>query len=309
MNMLAIKTHSTAAHLNEPAILNWALEKLRQSLEYLLPGLNVELRSSTPSTNTLLMERLRHAAPGEPPCLLVAEQQTQGRGRQGRVWHAERGASLTFSLALPGRLLGVPGLSLAVGVALADALSLWCGDKTGFSMGVKWPNDVWLIDTRSGHGRKLGGVLIETVGMRCAPGAASSTATVIGVGLNIAELSASPDLRSGFACLREVSPNITAPAALHHIALPLVGALLELQADGFMAFAERFAKRDFLLGRWVCAAAAQGWAQGVTSDGALRLGQPDGTVLDLHSGEVIAHTGVSAAKVAEVFCAPGVAAC
>ena len=56
------------------------------------------------------------------PCLLVAEHQTLGRGRQGRSWLAHAGASLTFSLGLPLAPRDWSGLSLAVGVALADAL-------------------------------------------------------------------------------------------------------------------------------------------------------------------------------------------
>ena len=56
------------------------------------------------------------------PCLLVAEQQTRGRGRLGRGWIASAGASLTFSLALPLAPEEWSGLSLAVGLALAEAL-------------------------------------------------------------------------------------------------------------------------------------------------------------------------------------------
>jgi BirA family transcriptional regulator, biotin operon repressor / biotin---[acetyl-CoA-carboxylase] ligase len=269
-------------------VLNWAPEKLWQNLEPLLPGLNVELLASTPSTNTTLMERMRHTRWHEPPTLLIAEHQTQGRGRQGRFWHAERGASLTFSLALPGRLLELPGLSLVVGVALAEALASLCGAGSAQKIGVKWPNDVWLMDGASGQGRKLGGVLIETIRAHSFEGV-SSGATVIGVGLNIAVLSHLPELSSGHAYLREMLPDITAPAVLHHMARPLVLALLALESHGFMAFADRFAARDVLHGTWVHTTqsdAAQGQAQGVTTEGALRLGQADGTVVAVHSGEV-----------------------
>jgi BirA family transcriptional regulator, biotin operon repressor / biotin---[acetyl-CoA-carboxylase] ligase len=262
-----------------------------------------------------LIERLRQVGPTEPPCLLVAEQQTQGRGRQGRSWHAEQGASLTFSLGLPGRLLGVSGLSLVVGVALAEALAALCYEnenpayqigidtplvhqigidvKPAHKIGVKWPNDVCLMEFASGQCRKLGGVLIETIGARTANGVLTG-ATVIGVGLNITRLSHLPVLSSGYACMREMVTYITAPVVLHHIVRPLVLALLEVEAHGFMAFASRFAACDLLHGCWVQSnrkeavqsLIQEGRALGVTSEGALQLGQADGTVLALHSGEV-----------------------
>jgi BirA family biotin operon repressor/biotin-[acetyl-CoA-carboxylase] ligase len=60
---------------------------------------------------------------GEAPALLVvAEAQTQGRGRNGRAWQSLPGASLTFSLGLPLAPADWSGLSLAVGAALADAI-------------------------------------------------------------------------------------------------------------------------------------------------------------------------------------------
>jgi BirA family biotin operon repressor/biotin-[acetyl-CoA-carboxylase] ligase len=92
----------------------------------------------------------------------VAEHQTRGRGRLGRGWGRSAGASLTFSLSLPLAPRDWSGLSLAVGVALADALEPPL-DGAVPRIGLKWPNDLWL-DRRPGSGRKLGGVLIETAG-------------------------------------------------------------------------------------------------------------------------------------------------
>ena len=119
------------------------------------------------STNSELLERARDrpdaqvgpvlgdAAPTVPgvsaarqadtqPCLLVAEHQTAGRGRLGRSWQSARGASLTFSLALPLAPRDWSGLSLAVGVALAEALQP-AGRDAPWRLGLKWPNDLWLV--------------------------------------------------------------------------------------------------------------------------------------------------------------------
>ena len=117
--------------------LQWGAETLWQRLEPLLPGLSVEVVARTDSTNTQLLERARRAgahdeddnsrlhgrrAGDAQPCLLVAEAQTRGRGRQGKPWYSSPGASLTFSLSLPFSPADWSGLSLAVGVAVAEAL-------------------------------------------------------------------------------------------------------------------------------------------------------------------------------------------
>jgi len=95
--------------------LAWATEALRQQLDLLLPGLTVEVVASIGSTNTELLARAKRSPGQIQPCLLVAEQQTQGRGRQGKGWQSSAGASLTFSLALAMAPADWSGLSLAGG--------------------------------------------------------------------------------------------------------------------------------------------------------------------------------------------------
>jgi BirA family transcriptional regulator, biotin operon repressor / biotin---[acetyl-CoA-carboxylase] ligase len=291
----------------------WQAEALWAQLLPLLPGLSVEVVARIPSTNSALLERSRASASqtleggsggaewaqvrrsaestafgrrsvDSQPCLLVAEHQTSGRGRQGRPWQAVPGASLTFSLALSLEPRDWSGLSLAVGVALAEALDPEPGLPDGAPrIGLKWPNDLWLMDAASGAGRKLGGILIETV--NAAPG---KRLAVIGVGLNVLPLYPS-DAKTGVACLQEINPLATPPLALATVALPLVRALQQFEREGFDAFEERFAARDILLGRQVHtnhAAARTGIAQGVGRDGALRVATEDGQVHAIGSGEV-----------------------
>ena len=293
--------------------LAWRAEALWQQLEPCLPGLSVEVLARAASTNSLLLERARGGradapvtAPGElvsprtsgreavgaaagsaadtgpfgrragdtHPTLLVAEHQTLGRGRQGRTWHASAGASLTFSLGLTLAPRDWAGLSLAVGVTLADALE---PPEPGRSprLQLKWPNDLWLTDTTAPlGGRKLGGVLIETVAV------GRQRMVVVGVGLNVAALThAAPrDLASGLACLQEISPALSAPEALHSVALPLAKALLQFEREGFAGFAPAYGRRDLLRGRQVAAQAMgqagtllEGTVEGVSNNGSLLL--------------------------------------
>jgi BirA family transcriptional regulator, biotin operon repressor / biotin---[acetyl-CoA-carboxylase] ligase len=255
-------------------LLDWQPAALERSLAAHLPGLRVQVLGSVDSTNTRLLERFRTPATApRDATLLVAEQQTQGRGRQGRAWFSTRGASLTFSLAWPLRIADWSGLSLAVGVALADALDR--GDAPRIVL--KWPNDLWLLDG-PGSGRKLGGILIETQGGGAPPVA------VIGVGLNVLPF-APHDARSGFACLHDIDAGATAPDVLHRVALPLVLALQRFERGGFAAFESRYRARDLLLGRDVQAGALHGRAEGVAADGALRV-RDRHTVHRIVGGEV-----------------------
>ncbi len=265
--------------------LDWGAPALQSELAPDLPGLQVQVRTSVDSTNTRLLERCRAAdsAPFEPH-LLIAEDQTAGRGRLGRTWISAPGASLTFSLAVLLPRAELSGLSLAVGVALAQALDAPSASPPRVLL--KWPNDLWLRGAPGdAHpvGRKLGGVLIETA--NCG----AQRVGVIGVGLNVLPL-AVPDPSSGVACLQEIHPRISAPQALHRLALPLASALRRFQSEGFTAFEEAFARRDLLFGHDVVAATLHGVAQGVVaSSGALRLRCGVGTHVQWHdivSGEV-----------------------
>ena len=270
--------------------LHWELEALRQQLAPLLPGFSVEVLARADSTNTRLLERARTDA---TPCLLVAEEQTAGRGRQGRAWASAPGASLTFSLALPLAPADWSGLSLAVGVALADALegvpepADGSGHK-GPRIGLKWPNDLWLLDPSAAGagqpvGRKLGGVLIETVA------SGERRTVVVGIGLNLLPLAeGAPALASGYAGLHELDAAVTAPATLARVAAPLVRALLRFEREGFAPFVPAFARRDLLRGRAVtttAAAAPEGVAEGVDAQGALLL-RAGGRLHRVVSGEV-----------------------
>lgn len=132
-------------------------------------GRPMRVLEATASTN---IDALAWASEGAPEgALVVAEHQTAGRGRWGRSWFSEPGASLLISLVLRPRLaterLGL--ITTALGVACVEALR----ESTALRSRIKWPNDV-IVD-----GRKLAGILVET---RVEAGRVD--VAVAGVGLN-----------------------------------------------------------------------------------------------------------------------------
>jgi len=235
--------------------LHWPAEALWQAAVPLLPGLTIEIVPTIDSTNEALMRRAQ--AGQTEPCLLVAEQQTAGRGRLGRVWHSDAAqgpVNLTFSLGLPLAAKDWSGLSLAVGLSLAQSLHP--------GLRLKWPNDLWW------QGRKLGGILIETMNVG---GATASRFVVIGIGLNI-QTPAATGLATPPAGLQELLPGLDAAQALGRVALPLVQALALFEGQGFAPLQAAFNARDALAGQPVrLSDGGQGVANGVDGSGALLL--------------------------------------
>lgn len=251
---------------------DWRVTELRTALAAHWPGAVAEVLPEIGSTSTELLARVREAGPAFAPCLLAAERQTAGRGRLGRAWQASAGDSLTFSLAVPLARPDWSGLSLAVGVALAQAL-----DPANAWLRLKWPNDLWRLD-----GRKLGGILIEGLPLAHGPRVA-----VVGVGLNIrVPQLADPALK--LAALQELQPDASAPAVLARVGPAVAAALARFETEGFAAFAADFAARDLLAGQPLSStdpACPGGLGDGVDPDGALRV-RRDGRVHRIVSGEV-----------------------
>ena len=265
--------------------IRWSAEALWEAVEPLLPGLTVEVLTTIDSTNTELMRRARTGQC--EPILLVAEQQTAGRGRLGRVWQSDAGASLMLSLGLPLAPKDWSGLSLAVGVSVAESLQPTLppeGAGHPARVGLKWPNDLWLGGADGD--RKLGGILVETASFvapqnspDAAPtgtGAGTARYVVVGVGINV--LPRSPEgMSMPPGSLQDVEPGLDAPTALQRIVGPLVAMLQSFEGYGFAPMQPRFAARDVLQGRAVTLSdGTVGMAHGVGEDGALQVHTADG---------------------------------
>jgi BirA family biotin operon repressor/biotin-[acetyl-CoA-carboxylase] ligase len=149
---------------------------------------------------------------------------------------------------------------------LAEALDPLAADAAS-RIGLKWPNDLWLREG-PGRGRKLGGVLIETVAV------GERRMAVIGVGLNVLPQPHTQELSSGYACLQELRGDIDAPTALRRVVAPLVRVLKTFEREGLAPFLAGYRRRDLLIGQPVSTTfpgVAEGVAEGIDDHGALRV--------------------------------------
>ena len=236
---------------------------------------SLDVSWSLDSTNS---ELLRRKVAEHGVDALLAEQQTGGRGRRGRQWASPIASNLYLSLSrqFSGGLARLGGLSLVVGVAVAEALR-----QTGHAdVGVKWPNDLLV------RGRKLGGILVEGGGEHGGP-----VRAVIGIGVNVrmpAAVAASIDQAwIDLAGLGEGMPSRNALAA--QLLDALLPALEQFDREGLAPFLARYATLDVLAGRAVTVHGPQGdehgVAEGIGEDGALRVRVGQAVRL-VHAGEV-----------------------
>lgn len=252
----------------------WLLDDGALRLEHSGLGWTCRIHETIDSTNA---EAMRVANSGaDLPVLVLAEQQTAGRGRRGRQWISPFAENLYYSLALrmDAGTRRLDGLSLLVGLAVVDTLR-----ELGIpSAGLKWPNDILV------GGKKLAGVLLEVTG-----DPANVCHVVIGIGINInmresigvdqawtslvLELGHLQD-RNKVACA--LSRNLSAYLAGH-------------QEKGFAAYRRDWEDKHLWQGLAVALTAGakitQGVVMGVGDDGALRL-EVDGREEHFSGGEV-----------------------
>jgi BirA family biotin operon repressor/biotin-[acetyl-CoA-carboxylase] ligase len=248
-----------------------------------LPGsFSVRLLESVPSTNDLVLERIRtgRAMAGE---VFAARIQSRARGRMGRHWAAAEGG-LWFTAAMPlyGPSVGWGGLLAALAVCRAL-------DAEGLRAGVKWPNDVVI------SGKKLAGILVEAV--------TSAGLAAVGVGLNVRNaLPDAPDANQASAGAPERAPHVWPPTSVARemgravdpqaLLPPILAHLGELwqtwEAGRLVEMQSAWSERDACRGRRVqlLPAGPGGIADGIDQTGALRVRLPDGRIELALAGEL-----------------------
>jgi len=228
------------------------------------------------STNDLARDLASRGTP--EGTLVLAEEQVAGRGRQGRKWHAPHGSSLLMSLVFYPKLepSQVQRLTMACSLATAEAIT----ETAGLPVGLKWPNDLLV------KGRKVAGILAET-----SITGQNVVFVVVGMGINV---------NFERAALRDVAPQAStlASEAGHSISRgTLLRAILQ-QIEAWMpaiyqpdTLREAWSRRLRTLGNEVTVTSrggntVHGIAEGVDSDGALRVRDKQGHLHRLLAGDV-----------------------
>jgi BirA family biotin operon repressor/biotin-[acetyl-CoA-carboxylase] ligase len=232
------------------------------------------IHESIDSTNA---EGMRLAANGQlAPFVVLAEQQSAGRGRRGRQWISPFAQNLYFSLVLriDGGMRQLEGLSLVVGLAVMRTLQTF-GVK---NVGVKWPNDV-LVD-----GQKITGILLELIG-----DPADVCHVVLGIGINV-NMQANTQVDQRWTSMRRelgasVDRNHLVAVLSHH----LEHELGRHRRYEFAAFQEEWEQAHLWQGRNVTliagATQVQGVVAGVDGQGGLRM-RVDGVEKVFSGGEL-----------------------
>jgi BirA family biotin operon repressor/biotin-[acetyl-CoA-carboxylase] ligase len=216
---------------------------------------------------------------------VVADSQAAGRGRRGRPWLDEPGASLLASIVLRPRLepARLPGLSLAAGVALAEALTR----TAGVTPRLKWPNDVLI------NGRKVAGILLESR-LEAGPpvsqsraGLAAAVTTVLGVGVNLSQRLFPAELGGRATSIWLVTGRRVDRDSLLAAFLDALGDWRRrLERDGFAPVRDRWRRLADTLGRTVSVDGVTGRAVDVDGSGALVVDDAEGRRRLVFAGDV-----------------------
>ncbi len=243
-----------------------------------LIGRNIVYRETVGSTNELAKELAREGA--EDGTVVIAEEQTGGKGRLGRDWYSPGGEGLWFTTILrpPINPVDAAKITLVAAVAVASAVR----ELTGIEAGIKWPNDILV------SGRKLAGILTE---MSAEVDRVNYVAVGIGVNVNLD----SAGLVEGLA---ETATSIAAESDGQVSRVSLLAGIL----DHFDALYEEFIRGHFhrilslwkemsvTINRWVRVTSLDGIDEGIAFDidaeGALLLMKKDGSMRRVISGDV-----------------------
>jgi len=208
----------------------------------------------TDSTNERGKELARAGAPHGT--LVTADEQTAGRGRQGRTWSAKSGDAVLLSVVLRSLDELLP---LRAAVAVAESIP--------FPAQIKWPNDVWV------GGKKVSGILVE--------GRPQAGWAVLGIGLNVATRSFPAELSETATSLALEGAEMSREEVLGSLVAAL-DRLLDADATDVLT---SWRERDALLGAPVEWNGGRGTGAGITDAGSLRV-ETDAGVVELDAGEV-----------------------
>ena len=261
-----------------------------QQIRSLLPSAtsallaSLDIPFSVASTNAEAMQVAQMTRSVDTAHIVLAEHQAAGRGRRGKVWQSPVAGNIYLSCAWHYRfgINVVSGMSVAIGVAVAEALNeLFTTDN----FKVKWPNDIWWDD------HKVAGILIEAQG-----DATSDCTVVIGIGVNVVSKQQWAEQIAGvkWQTLADIAESEHLPDIdRNRVAAVLIEAITKVCRDyvqqGIANYQSRFKKLDALAEREVIVDTAQGLvvatAKGIDRQGLLQV-ECDGVLQSLNAAEV-----------------------
>ena len=248
-------------------------KRITSRLAGCIVGCEVRLFETLEST---MDEAKRLAESGAPEgTVVIAEEQTSGRGRFDRSWISEPGKDLLFSVVFRPEAAQAPYINMAAALTVCSTV----GHATGLDTAIKWPNDVKLA------GRKVSGILVESVVLR-----SDIEYTVLGVGLNVNSNPASvPEIAATATSMYRESGRTFDRAEILIDVLRELDRRYGLIREG-RSMREEWSSRLETLGRSVVVrwqdTSEEGMATRVDEMGNLILTKPDGTTKSIVAGEV-----------------------
>jgi BirA family biotin operon repressor/biotin-[acetyl-CoA-carboxylase] ligase len=229
----------------------------------------LRVRETAASTNDEVRALAQDGAPDG--LVLLALQQTTGRGRRGAPWFSDSATSLAFSILVrpPEPKPLWPRLALAAGLAVAEAV-----EASGLSAGIKWPNDVWIGQ------RKVAGILVE----------AGTDFAIVGIGLNV-------NTRNFPAEVADIATSLCLESQHDHARPDVLTAIIRHFAlrrsqigGGFAELLDSVRQRCVLTGRKVSLTSAgkplTGTVEGIAPGGELLLRSATGLQCLIQADEI-----------------------
>lgn len=249
------------------------IQKIKEHLNTKLIGSEIQYFEIIDSTNNYL----KNQNINKNGLVVIAENQTQGRGRADRKWFSEPGKNLTFSILLTSI---DENLNLTIlPIISASALAIAIDDFTGVNTQTKWPNDLIL------NGKKLGGILIETSYSN------NLKRIIIGIGINVNQQDFSYEINN-------IATSLSIETKKYHDRELLLSSLLnsydrmyqKLLLNDYAQYLEEWRKRCNHFGKNIrfehAGEIMQGIAKGLSNDGSLIV-DTGHREIKLLSGEII----------------------
>lgn len=255
------------------------MSRLQLKLETERFGRFVKYYGQVESTQIVAAHCVEEGA--EEGTLILAEQQTAGKGRMGRTWHSPVGKGIWMSLILKPvwiPLLFTPQLTLLVAVALCRAIR----STTGVEAGIKWPNDLLV------GGKKVAGILLES---SAEDERLQHIIAGVGISVNLQSDDFPPELRDAATSLAiEAGRQVDRIEVLSRFLLEWEQLYELYRREGFAPIKLLWEALTVSLHRNIRCRTPQGdfegFAEGIDEHGALQLRTADGSVRKLYSADI-----------------------